>query len=192
VNQRGKILVASDSGTFVLRFVGDVRLTLCVAIDDYLLQMFSDPTFETVVVDLSEAEGIDSTSLGLLAKLAQETQKQTGRSALLVSDTGDVHRALQSVGVDDLFEATEAASHELSPRVLPPSYLDEAGRVALRERVLDAHRRLMSLNEANAKEFKDLVAQLEALDKAGDKAGDEVIAVAGSAKPSSVLAASRE
>ena len=192
MNERGKILVASDSGTFVLRFVGDVRLTLCVAIDDYLLQMFSDPTFEAVVVDLSEAEGIDSTSLGLLAKLAQETQEQTGRSALLVSDTGDVHRALQSVGVDDLFEATEAASHELSSRVLPPSYLDEAGRVALRERVLDAHRRLMSLNEANAKEFKDLVAQLEALDKAGDKAGDEVIAVAGSAKPSSVLAASRE
>ena len=64
--------------------------------------------------------------------------------------------------------------------------------MALRERVLDAHRRLMSLNEANAKEFKDLVAQLEALDKAGDKAGDEVIAAAGSAKPSSVLAASRE
>ena len=32
--------------------------------------MFDDPEFASVWVDLCEAEGIDSTTLGLLAKLA--------------------------------------------------------------------------------------------------------------------------
>jgi len=106
--ERGRILVASDGGTFLLRFVGDVRLTLCVAIDDYLQQMFNDPDFEAVVVDLSQAQGLDSTSLGLLVKLAQETHTQTGKKALLVSSEGDVHRALQSVG-ENLFKTDCAA-----------------------------------------------------------------------------------
>jgi len=165
--ERGRILVASDGGTFLLRFVGDVRLTLCVAIDDYLQQMFNDPDFEAVVVD----------SLGLLVKLAQETHTQTGKKALLVSSEGDVHRALQSVGVDDLFEITSeitpssvassavttAVTTEVNPSQPYSASDDLKEESAIRKRVLEAHRRLMALNDVNAAAFKDLVAQLEAL-----------------------------
>jgi len=164
LSERGRILVASDSGTFLLRFVGDVRLTLCIAIDDYLQQMLGDPNFEAVVVDLCEAQGLDSTSLGLLAKLAQETLMQTGKEALLVSKGGDVLRALQSVGVDELFEITAAVTTDASPSNLDCSGSQLNEESAVRKRVLEAHQRLMALNEANAAAFKDLVAQLEALE----------------------------
>lgn len=168
MSERGRILVASDGGTFLLRFVGDVRLTLCVAIDDYLQQMFRDPDFEAVVVDLSQAQGLDSTSLGLLVKLAQETLLQTGKEALLVTSGGDVHRALESVGADDLFEITSAITSSAVTTEVIPSQVTAASddlteESAIRKRVLEAHRRLMALNEANAATFKDLVAQLEAL-----------------------------
>ncbi len=173
MSERGRILVASDSGTFLLRFVGDVRLTLCVAIDDYLQQMFCDPDFEAVVVDLSEAQGLDSTSLGLLVKLAQETLRQTGKEALLLTKDGDVHGALQSVGVDELFEITSAVTSsvvassavvkEVNSSPLECASDDLKEERAIRKRVLEAHQRLMALNEANAAAFKDLVAQLEAL-----------------------------
>jgi len=167
LNEPGKILVASDNGTFLLRFVGDVRLTLCVAIDDYLQQMLGDPGFEGVIVDLCQAQGLDSTSLGLLVKLAQETLRQTGRRPMLVNTDSDIQRVLQSVGADDLFERTAAVDPELAATRLAavkPADVTNTEN-AMRERILDAHRRLMSLNEGNAQAFKDLVAQLEAVDQ---------------------------
>ena len=66
--REGRILAADHNGAYALKLVGDVRVNLCSAIDDYLEHMFNDPGFESVMVDLCEAEGIDSTTLGLLAK----------------------------------------------------------------------------------------------------------------------------
>ena len=76
--QEGRILAASHDGAYVIRFVGDVRLTLCTTIDDYFQHMFEDPEFTSVWVDLCEAEGIDSTTLGLLAKLALKVKENYG------------------------------------------------------------------------------------------------------------------
>ena len=66
----GRILAAEHEGAYALKMVGDVRVSLCATIDDYLQHMFEDSSFDSVLVDLCEAEGIDSTTLGLLAKLA--------------------------------------------------------------------------------------------------------------------------
>ena len=66
----GKIQFAEEQGTFVLKFIGDVRLTLCAALDSYIEKIFSVLSFESIVIDLTETECIDSTSLGLLAKLS--------------------------------------------------------------------------------------------------------------------------
>ena len=74
----GRILVADHNGVYMLKFVGDVRVTLCATVDDYLHRMFDDREFKSVLVDLSETEGIDSTSLGILAKLS--IQAETPRS----------------------------------------------------------------------------------------------------------------
>jgi len=163
VSERGQILVANHEGTYLLRFVGDVRLTLCVAIDDFLQKMFDDDRFQAVVVDLSQARGLDSTSLGILAKLATETRKRTAGSPLLVCSNPDVLLALQSVGIDELFEPSAAAISQVSPLgALEDNEPDEA---LTRQRVLESHRLLMALNPQNEAKFKDLVTTLEALDE---------------------------
>lgn len=66
----GRVLVAMHQEAWVVKMVGDVRMTLCNTIDYCLQKMFDDSKFQTVIVDLTETEGIDSTSLGLLAKLS--------------------------------------------------------------------------------------------------------------------------
>ncbi len=166
MSERGRILIASHEGTFLLRFVGDVRLTLCIAIDDFFGQMFSDPNFAAVVVDLGQAEGLDSTSLGLLVKLAQETTRRTTKKPLLVSTRRDIDRLLASVGVNELFESVENPSTSLLPEseIGASHAVKESDERTLRARVLEAHRLLMSLNAENVDAFKDLVAQLEAVD----------------------------
>jgi anti-anti-sigma factor len=145
---------------YVILFEGDVRLTLCTAVDEYMDKMFRDPGFRSVVVDLSRTESIDSTSLGLLAKLSIQSQKRFNFRPTLVSTRRDITRVLVSMGFDDVFNIVEEPlEHTEQLGELPQV---EADQEHVRQRVLDAHRVLMSMNDANREAFHDLVATLEA------------------------------
>ncbi len=112
-----------------------------------------------MLVDLSRTESIDSTSLGLLAKLSIQADKVFGYTPTLVSTNGDVTRILLSMGFEDVFHIVETQLQHSEQLVeLPPI---ESDHEAMRERVLEAHRTLMSMNETNREAFQDLVATLE-------------------------------
>ena len=66
----GRIQFAEMDGTFVLKFIGEIRLTLCSALDTTIEKIFSSRNFSSIVIDLTESRSIDSTTLGLLAKLS--------------------------------------------------------------------------------------------------------------------------
>ena len=157
---RGRILVGEQGGVHVMLFRGDVRLTLCKALDDYLADVLKDPCIRSIVVDLSETENIDSTSLGLLAKLSIESGRRFGYRPTLVSTRPDITRIIEAMGLDDVFNLVhEQLAHEEQLGELPPCAANED---QVRTRVLEAHRILMGLNEQNREVFRDLVATLEA------------------------------
>ena len=156
----GRILVADHDGTYLMRFVGDVRVNLCTAVDDFLDNMYRDSTFKSVVVDLSQTDGIDSTSLGILAKLSIQAQSRLGFTPTLISTNGDITRVLKAMGFEDVFHIVERPLlHEEQLGELPETHASEED---LRRRVLEAHQTLMGLNESNREAFKDLVSTLEA------------------------------
>lgn len=156
---RGRILVGEHDGVHVMLFKGDVRLTLCKAMDDYVERVLRNPCIRSIVVDLSETENIDSTSLGLLAKLSIESTRRFGYRPTLVSTRADITRILEAMGLDDVFNLVEQPlEHEEQLGDLPPCAATEE---QVRARVLEAHRTLMSLNERNRVAFQDLVAELE-------------------------------
>jgi anti-anti-sigma factor len=163
---RGKIMVGDHDGVYVMLFLGDVRLTMCTAVDGYLAHMLDDPCIRSVVVDLSRTESIDSTSLGLLAKLSIEADRRYGYRPTLVSTRPTITRVLTSMGLDDVFNLVEGPLvREDQLGELPPCAASEE---QVRERVLEAHRVLMGMNERNRDAFRDLVATLESeIDSAG-------------------------
>lgn len=155
----GKILVAEQAGAYVLKLVGDVRLTLCTTIDEFLERMFSAPGFMSVVIDLTEAEGIDSTSLGLLAKLAVQARQRHHFVPVIISTNPDITRLLSSMGFAKVFDIREKApTTDQMLGELPVSACSEA---EVRDKVIEAHRVLMGLNEKNRAEFSELVSTLE-------------------------------
>ena len=155
----GKILGGAHNGVYVLKFAGDVRVTLCSTVDAFLDDMFSDADFQSVLVDLTEAEGIDSTSLGLLAKLSLRASDRLGMMPTIVSTRPDITRVLISMGLDDVFRIIiEPLEHK---EQLGELERKQASEQDLRQRVIEAHRALMSLNESNREAFKDLVSTLE-------------------------------
>ena len=157
--QEGKILAASHDGAYVIRLEGDVRLTLSTTIDEYIQRMFEDPAFASVWVDLCEAEGIDSTTLGLLAKLALEVNDKFGFQPAIYSCDPGINRLLKSMGFQRLFELHEEAC--ANPDEISEIPHVEGSEESVRDKVIEAHRTLMSLSEENRARFKDLLSALE-------------------------------
>lgn len=156
----GKILVAQHRGTSVVKLVGDVRLTLSTTIDDYFSRLFAEPEFAGVLIDLADAECIDSTSLGLLAKLAVQSRQRYQLVPLIISPNPNITRLLDSMGFDKVFDICNSVrDSEQELGELPVVSADEE---RVRRKVIEAHRVLMDLNDKNRETFSPLVNLLEA------------------------------
>ena len=158
--QPGKIMVADRGGAFVLKLLGDVRLSFCTALDAYLDHMFAAPDFASVVIDLTEAENIDSTTLGQLAKVAIATQKRFNLHPVLLSTNPDITRVLEAMGFARVFDIRRECP--CTREQLGELPMAAGTETAVRERVLEAHQVLMGMNEKNRVQFKELVGALEA------------------------------
>lgn len=157
--QAGRILAASHHGAYVIRLEGDVRLTLCTTIDDYFQRMFEDPEFASVWVDLCDAEGIDSTTLGILAKLALKVKENFGFQPAIYSCDPGINRLLKSMAFHRLFELHEEACS--NPEDVAEIPTVSGSEEAVKKKVIEAHRILMGLSDENRERFKDLMSALE-------------------------------
>jgi len=154
-----RICAASNEGAHVLKLEGDVRLTMCTALDQYFQSMFAEPGFMSVWVDVTEAHGLDSTTLGMLAQLAIQTKERFDFRPAIFSTNPSIDRLLDTMGFDQLFERRSECCNTDSAIKELPAVPCEAGEV--KRQVLEAHRTLMSMSDDNADAFKDLVSTLE-------------------------------
>jgi|TARA_E500000178_G_scaffold286146_1_gene287838 anti-anti-sigma factor len=154
-----RISAASNEGAHVLKLEGDVRLTMCTALDHYFQSMFAEPGFVSVWVDVTEADGLDSTTLGMLAQLAIQTKERFAFRPAIFSTNPSIDRLLDTMGFNQLFERRSECCNTDSAIQEIPAVPCEAGEV--KRQVLEAHRTLMSMSDDNADAFKDLVSTLE-------------------------------
>jgi len=153
-----RISAASNEGAHVLKLEGDVRLTMCTALDHYFQSMFAEPGFISVWVDVTEADGLDSTTLGMLAQLAIQTKERFDFRPAIFSTNPSIDRLLDTMGFDQLFERRSECCNTDSAIQEIPAVPCEAGEV--KRQVLEAHRTLMTMSDDNADAFKDLVSTL--------------------------------
>lgn len=139
---------------------GSVRYMTAKALQSFVDDLVRQKN-DAIVIDLRELDAIDSTGMGLLARLGRSTLEQ-GRRSVIVCAAPDVTICLRSAAFDRLFmmlgewpfgeepSLTEVpcGSKELQP--------DTLGRL-----MLEAHRDLASLSAENQKEFGGVVSALE-------------------------------
>lgn len=154
-----KILQAEQQGIYVLKFIGEIRLNLCSTLDHLVESITQDPNFKTIVVDLTETEIIDSTTLGLLAKIAMAAQKRSHFLPTLVSTNPDITRIATSMGFNKVFIIVKEPASRIEELEEIPVL--KASEQEVRDKVLEAHRVLMGMNSRNREEFKNLVRALE-------------------------------
>ncbi len=158
-NSPGKIQFAEQSGTFVLKFVGEVRLTLCSALDATIEKIFAALNFTAIIIDLTEAQSVDSTTLGLMAKLSILSRQKVGLLPTVVTTNPDITRVLQSMGFDQVFNIVDTPVP--CPDCLADLPSQDQSEEVVKAKVLEAHRILMGLNDSNREAFHDLVSALE-------------------------------
>ena len=159
MDEEGQVLHASYEGVHVLRFVGDIRYPISPALERFIDQLFTTTTPIGMVVDLTQTTHIDSTNLGLLAKLAKLMGARRSEPVTIVCNREDICEVLVSVGFDEVFRLVSESQPNAPAGESVTLTASDPGPLA--RTVLDAHRLLMGLNERNRALFEDVVAALE-------------------------------
>lgn len=159
--KEGTIKFAENKGIFVIKMEGDVRLTLCLSFDDFINGMLSDKEFCSVIFDLTEAEAIDSTTLGLMAKISLSSYPLTGEYPLVITNSTVITRVLVSMGFTDIFRLVKRA--DFDARNFAELEQQVGTEAVIKEKVVEAHKTLMAMNDSNANTFRELMTSLDSL-----------------------------
>ena len=159
----GKIYVAIADNVCVIKLAGDIRLTLSSSIDNYIEKLFTSKfPYKNIVIDLMETEAIDSTSLGLLAKISLYAQQRFSIKPTIFSTNPSITKLLTSVGFSQIFNIETGFDSHLEAIKCKELKTSESGNEKkVREKVIEAHKILMSLNNENKEAFRELVNTLE-------------------------------
>ncbi len=159
--EEGRIKAAFESGVFVLKLCGDVRLTLCATLDSQAQRLAKTPGLEVVMIDLREATNVDSTALGFLAKVAIAVKGRLEQPPTIIVDNPDVRKMLDVMGFSHFFTLMKMPLKQALPEIAETVTEVPADEQGMRQRILEAHRILMHMNEHNREQFQPLVEMLE-------------------------------
>ena len=154
-----KIYYDKQDGIHALKFVGDIRYTFSASLDKFLNKLYEEPAAKGFMIDLRETDMIDSTSLGLLANIANWMKRSGAPKVILVSTQDDINDLLQAIGFDQVFNIVDETGNLLSHTTqlaLTDSTQDELAPI-----ILKAHLTLMDIGNENRTKFKDVVELLE-------------------------------
>lgn len=157
--EAGAAFYVKQGNTYVLKLVGDIRYTMGCALGDFLDGLFSRTDYDDIIVDLTEAHSIDSTSLGLLARIANFTRERFAHKTTLLSTNPDVNQILDNVGFYDIFnvrDTGETISAALQHLTITEPCKDDLTRI-----VFEAHRTLSEINPRNQEAFKSVIESLQ-------------------------------
>lgn len=162
MSDAGRVTYARAGEIHILRYHGRVTYPLAPAIKRLGERLLEHGGQGGWVFDLSSAESIDSTNLGVLARIAARAGAANDAHAVILSTNEDVTAVLSSMGFDETFDIVTEAPLPAAAGSGVTLQDDAASGDELASTMLDAHRMLMTLSAVGREQFKDVVSQLEA------------------------------
>ena len=101
---KGKILTAKLNDVEYINFIGVVRYSDCSGLEAYIEQLFnSNESVNDIAINLEKADMLDSTALGLLARISIEFDKKVGKKPIIFVHKGELAHILRRVCFDQVF-----------------------------------------------------------------------------------------
>ena len=156
---QGKYFCAYNDNYCFIKMSGDIRYTNCGGFKKFLDEIMTKDMFENILFDLSDTENIDSTNLGLIAKNAEFIIEHHHTKPVIVSTNNNITELLQNIGFDMVFQIVQQYTIDEEFKSIPSESLVESKEMG--KTLLEAHKKLMELNEKNRDTFVDVVKALE-------------------------------
>jgi anti-anti-sigma factor len=155
----GHVEYASLDGTHIFKLFGEVRAQSCISLDKLLSKIEQQQNVVGAIVDLTQTTFIDSTVLGVLAKLGLKLKQVHKIQAVMLSTNPDITTLANSMGLGQVFVILNyCGDPNVCTRALMEEHITHSSMLTT---VLDAHKTLMKLNESNQNMFEPLVKQLQ-------------------------------
>ena len=155
----GKIYYTVIDNICVIKMVGRIAYKISPNFDRFIEKIKNNSTVNNFVVDLREAAHIDSTNLGLLAKLNRYSRTKSARPPTVISTKDNINHLLLNIGFAAFFDIIDSMDDIQSTFNKLP-HLKNAGE-KITKVMLEAHRELAEMNETNHELFKDVIKYLE-------------------------------
>ena len=154
----GSVLYAGHDHAHVLKYVGDVRHSLAPSVTGFVDALLDREPDAELLFDFSQADIIDSTNLGAIARIADRVTTSTGKRATIFSPRPEMTQVLFSMAFDEVFDICTESAPGVEGEPIPQ--IDASGEASSRA-ILLAHRRLMQMSENNRTQFREVVELLE-------------------------------
>lgn len=153
------ILFAENNGVCFIKFIGSIQYTISSGFDKLVAKIISSSTISEAIFDVTEATHIDSTNLGLMARIAGSLIEKYARKPVIICINPDINTIFLSMGFEHAFMIVKKL--EIMPKELfelPTEAQDRADQLQM---LTKAHRTLMNMNDKNHDTFKTIVELFE-------------------------------
>ena len=164
----GRVTYSAEGGWHVLRYFGRVDYTMAPAIERFIDGLPHGPSdvARPFLFDLSGARLLDSTNLGLIARVVERARTQgAGRSSLL-SQCGDIDDVVRSMGFEAIVNLIDQRPTDVRDGAScgdEEVVTDEtASQGEMLRTMLEAHRALATLDDEETGQWRHVVTMLEA------------------------------
>jgi anti-anti-sigma factor len=154
----GHVLYARQGDTWVLRFEGDIRYTMAHAVDAFLDELFAHENPGRVCADLNATTAIDSTGIGVLAKIANGLRRAGHALPIIFSSNPDIVETLKNVCLDEVCTIVAGAPEAVADNEIPATTPSER---ELARTIVAAHCELCDMCEQNRTTFQSVVDAFE-------------------------------
>lgn len=155
----GKYQFAENNTFYLIKMSGNLKYTGSGSFDTFVEKIFLQINDKEVFIDLTEALYLDSTNLGILAKISDTVSTKFNRKTTIISSNPDITTLLTNLGFDEYFTILDECP-------TTTTMLSDISEIVTGDRsmallMLEAHKSLMELNDKNKKVFSSVVDLLQ-------------------------------
>ena len=145
---------------FFIKISGRATYDFCDGFKDFVDKVIDENLSDAVLIDLSETEYLDSTNLGLLAKIAVYQLENYQSKATILSTEENITQLIINTGLEQIFNIINVDNNQTSEWTnIMSKQFDDSKKLS--KTLLETHEILMNLNDKNKSEFKDVVNLLK-------------------------------
>ena len=150
-----EIKIFRDEKTIILRFSGEIRYTDTGGLEVLAEKLESEDLKDVkVIIDVNEVESIDSTNLGLIARIGSQYFERYSKKINIVAGNKDIKKILDSMGFEQIAGITDFI--KFGKKDFNVLKFKKNGK-NIADTILIAHESLISMDEEKNKIFKNVV-----------------------------------